>query len=134
MECRTHDPMPRPPALEMARIQKPQSHRGDAAIKDLPERQGDSRKPMGEGQSRTSRGLAMNHYGCNTQAQGPRGRTTSSLMQSGWREIRRGEIVTREPVMVPVTTEWLPMKCGRLEQIGVGPDKLCTGCENEVKA
>lgn len=76
----------------------------------------------------------MTKYGCNTTTKGPRGRTTSSLMQSGWREIRRGEIVTREPVMVEVTTQWLPMRCGRLDQIGIGPDKLCAGCENEVKA
>lgn len=74
----------------------------------------------------------MNHYGCNTQTQGPRGRTTSSLMQSGWREIRRGEIVTREPVMVEVKTEWIPMTCGKLKQAGVGRDRLCAGCENEA--
>lgn len=75
----------------------------------------------------------MTKYGCNTATRGPRGRTTTSLMQDGWRVIRRGDIVTREPVMVEVKTEWLPMTCGKLKQAGVGPDRLCAGCENEVK-
>jgi hypothetical protein len=70
--------------------------------------------------------------GCHSEKLGPqpRGRTTTSLMQSGWRLIQRGEVMTREPVMVPITTEWKPMKCGVREQAGLGPDPWCEGCLN----
>lgn len=74
----------------------------------------------------------MKTYGCNTINKGPRGRTTTSLMQDGWRVTHRGDIVTREPVMVEVKTEWLPMTCGKLKQAGMGRDRLCAGCENEA--
>jgi hypothetical protein len=52
-------------------------------------------------------------------------------MQDGWRVMRRGEIITREPIMREVTTEWLPMRCGRLEQAG-HVDHNCKGCANHV--
>lgn len=45
--------------------------------------------------------------------------------------MRRGEDLIREPVMVAVTTNWLPMKCGHIRQAGKGKDQLCEGCAND---
>lgn len=71
----------------------------------------------------------MIKYGCNTQDRGPRGKTTLALAQDGWTVVRN----VRQPVMVEVETEWLPMQCGKLQQAGMGRDKMCAGCENEVQ-
>ena len=74
----------------------------------------------------------MSVYSCHSDTVGhsPRGKPTESLMQSGWRVLQRGEIVTREPVMRTVRTDWLPMTCGRLDQIG-HTDSNCDGCDNK---
>jgi len=84
---------------------------------------------MGARKSRRTGGLEMIKYGCNTQGSGPRGKTTRTLAQDGWTVVRN----VRQPVMVEVETEWLPMRCGKLQQAGLGRDKMCEGCENEVQ-
>lgn len=72
-------------------------------------------------------------YGCNTQGAGPRGRTRTYMVPAGWHEFGRDPVtgeVRQERVMRPVTTAWLPRKCGLLQQAGMGPDPACAGCEN----
>jgi hypothetical protein len=59
-----------------------------------------------------------------------RGRTTTSLMQDGYAVYHRGDHITREPVMRQVTTEWLPMACGDLPQVG-RVDVNCRGCAHD---
>jgi hypothetical protein len=71
-------------------------------------------------------------YGCHSDKVGPepRGRTRTTWVQDGWRTLTRGEIVTREPVMVQVTTPWIPQNCGHMLQPGLPPDPNCKGCAN----
>jgi len=67
-------------------------------------------------------------YSCKTTDPSSwRGRPTEQLMQRGWRYLHRGDVITREPVMIKVTTDWLPIRCGRLEQPGY-TDTECAGC------
>ena len=71
-------------------------------------------------------------YGCHSDKLGtePRGRNTTSLMQDGWRWfVRKGE-TTREPIMVAVTSQWIPRACGHNENAS---DPACTGCFNRGK-
>lgn len=67
----------------------------------------------------------MTRYGCHSYnvGPGPRGASTTICVQDGWNY--NG---TRR--MIAVTKDWLPMKCGHIEQAGLGPDPLCAGCEN----
>jgi len=47
-------------------------------------------------------------------------------VQSGWREIQRGDVMTREPVMVEIVTPWQLQKCGALDKDRVAQ---CEGCQ-----
>jgi len=71
-------------------------------------------------------------YSCHSDHAGlePRGKTTESLMQSGWTYQQRGDHMTREPVMRKVVTAWIPMACGKLAQEGY-TDKECAGCVHD---
>lgn len=71
-------------------------------------------------------------YGCHTDkvGPGPRGCTRKAWVQDGWRTIRRGEIVTREPIMVEVETKWNSVACGHLMSAGQQSDPACAGCES----
>lgn len=71
-------------------------------------------------------------YGCHSSkvGPGPRGRTRTATFQSGWRAVRRGDILTREPIMIEVETPWLPKPCGHIEQPRRGSDPACAGCQN----
>jgi hypothetical protein len=71
-------------------------------------------------------------YDCHSDkvGPGPRGRARKAWFQSGWRVLQRGDIVTRDPVMVEIETPWLPKTCGHIEQPGLGSDPACAGCEN----
>lgn len=53
--------------------------------------------------------------------------TRPAMVQSGWRDIQRGDVMTREPVMVEIVTPWQLQKCGALEKDRVAQ---CEGCEN----
>lgn len=65
----------------------------------------------------------MTRYGCNTTASGPRGQNRILMVQDGW-------TLDGRRIMRPHTTDWLQIKCGNIEQQGLGPDPLCKGCEN----
>lgn len=69
-------------------------------------------------------------YGCHSDVLGPepRGRTRTAWVQDGWRTLQRGEITTREPVMIEVTTKWNPLGCGHVVESGRGADPQCDGC------
>jgi len=74
--------------------------------------------------------------GCHSTVAGagPRGRTRTTWVQKGWRTLQRVGIVTREPIMVEITTEWNPLGCGRLIDGSIKSGaEACIGCENEVK-
>jgi len=47
--------------------------------------------------------------GRNTVGRGPRGQAGPLLVQDSWRLTKRGDRLTREPIMVDVTTPWLPV-------------------------
>lgn len=70
----------------------------------------------------------MTRYGCHSENLGtrPRGGYWRAYVQTGWKY--HGQ--TREPVMKWIEKEWLPIKCGHIEQPGKGPDPLCAGCAN----
>lgn len=72
-------------------------------------------------------------YGCHSDKIGtePRGMVRVTWVQGGWRTLVRGEIVTREPVMVEVETQWNPVICGHIIENGRGPDDACKGCVRE---
>lgn len=70
----------------------------------------------------------MSVYSCrSTDPADQRVKSEVQLMQDGWRTLRRGDIVTREPVMVEVKTDWVRKGCGSLEQVG-WEDTNCRGC------
>jgi len=52
--------------------------------------------------------------------------TRPLTVQSGWREIQRGDVMTREPVMVEIVTPWQLQKCGALDKDRVAQ---CEGCQ-----
>ena len=79
--------------------------------------------------------------GCNTQSRGPRSQPVPLLVADGYRLIQRGDILTREPIMKVVTTQWktehadgTPLKCGYIRIEGGGQIDRCAGCENEVRS
>lgn len=49
------------------------------------------------------------------------------MVQSGWRDIRRGDVMTREAIMVEIVTPWQLRKCGALEKDRVAQ---CVGCQH----
>lgn len=70
--------------------------------------------------------------GCHSSILGPqpRGRTTISWQQAGWRnEVLPDGTCTRLPVMREVVTHWNERKCGIQPQQGFD-DPGCRGCEN----
>lgn len=70
-------------------------------------------------------------YTCNTQGQGPRGRTRTTTFQDGWIELALPDgTTTRVPRLTEVTTPWLPIRCTIQQQAGMPPDPQCQGCEN----
>lgn len=68
-------------------------------------------------------------YSCK-RTTGPRGRTTTITVQDGYDTLRVGKVFVRVPHMVEVVTEWLPMRCGALQQQGLPRDPNCEGCSN----
>lgn len=65
----------------------------------------------------------MKQYTCKSLDR--RGKSTTSLMQSGYKP------GTREPDMVPVTTEWsTAVACGYLARAS---DPLCGDCPNRSR-
>jgi hypothetical protein len=54
------------------------------------------------------------------------------LMQSGWAYQQRGDHMTREPVMVPVTTPWARRTCGKIPQANFR-DTNCIGCIHDTE-
>lgn len=72
----------------------------------------------------------MKVYDCHSEKVGPepRGRSRTAWMQDGWRVITRGEIVTREPIMVQTMTDWKKMGCGHVVEPWRRPDRQCQGC------
>jgi hypothetical protein len=72
-------------------------------------------------------------YDCHSEkaGHGPRGKPRKAWFQNGWRVLQRGDIVTREPVMVEVVTHWIERTCGHIEQPFRGSDPACAGCENQ---
>lgn len=53
--------------------------------------------------------------------------TRPILVQDGWRTIRRGDILTREPVMVEHVTDWVRKTCGALDKDRI---EQCRGCQH----
>lgn len=72
--------------------------------------------------------------GCHSSivGPGPRGKTTTVMMQDGTGPVMIGGAVFQLPIYVPITTEWKPMPCGALKQAGRGSDPACAGCENRT--
>lgn len=73
--------------------------------------------------------------GCHSDilGDGPRGRTTTSLLQDGWRVIYVGEGQwTREPVMRSYHTAWIEKACGIAPQKGFD-DPGCANCSRYPK-
>lgn len=71
--------------------------------------------------------------GCySTDPNDKRVKSDSYLVPSGWRVLRRGEIVTREPVMREVKTPWKNTGCMALKQEG-RTDRECVGCVHESR-
>lgn len=76
----------------------------------------------------------MTFYSCfSTNPSDQRIKSDTYMVQDGWRELRRGEIVTREPIMVEVTTDWKRRTCGVEPQAG-WTDGNCRGCVHEGEA
>lgn len=59
--------------------------------------------------------------------QDPNKYTRPTMMQSGWRYIQRGDVMTREPIMVEVPAGWRLQKCGALDKDRVAQ---CAGCQH----
>lgn len=53
--------------------------------------------------------------------------TRPVMAQSGWRDIQRGDVMTREPVMKQIVTPWQLQRCGALEKDRVAQ---CEGCQH----
>ena len=53
--------------------------------------------------------------------------TRPILVQDGWRTIQRGDILTREPIMVEHLTNWVRKTCGALDKDRV---EQCRGCQH----
>lgn len=53
--------------------------------------------------------------------------TRPVTVQAGWRDIQRGDVMTREPVMMEIVTPWQLQKCGALDKDRV---KQCEGCRH----
>lgn len=53
--------------------------------------------------------------------------TRPVMVQSGWRDIQRGDVMTREPVMMEIVTPWQLKRCGALEKDRVAQ---CKGCQH----
>lgn len=70
----------------------------------------------------------MSIYSCHsTDPADQRVKSSELLIQDGWRVLRRGEIMTREPVMKVVFTPWINTNCMAMKQIGF-IDENCVGC------
>jgi hypothetical protein len=47
------------------------------------------------------------------------------LVQAGWRTLQRGDILTREPVMIEIRTPWQLQHCGAMAKDRVAHCQTC---------